>query len=466
MRAETKVFGTIALLLLLRLPAGAQEQKVDMRRSADRGAPARMIMATDDHKAFRLIRPTVGAIQIGLAEAGYFSGPVNGIMGPSTLEAMAAFQGAQGRAASGLPTLLDVLTLAGVDETALVEAFESRIDLTPRAMDMTNMAGPGEMSAMAGMGRTGMPGMEKMDNMEGMAAMGGTAGHQMVEEAPTELEGDPQEVKSLTLMVMPAMKMDNRHTASVRSVRDVVAGLQLLMAGQGRFDGPIDGFPEGEAFAGALRAFQVARGLGEDGSLNFATALALFGLDRETMTTKYADRLALSESPVAMDTGLLRESAGRFSSGAPSLRQESSPADTVRIEISQREFAFAPDTIRIPAGLPVTLVIRNEGVIPHGFNAGRDPGNGHFGEDLFEGVDVDGPMSAMTMEMTMEMDMGMDMGGGDHGQDDRGPMVLAQVGETMKLSFTLPESRRGVWNVSCFLAGHVEAGMHAVLIVE
>lgn len=442
MRAETKVFGTIALLLLLGLPAGAQEQKVDMRRPAGPGAPMRMIMATDDYKVFRLIRPTMAALQIGLAEAGYyFSGPVNGIMGPSTLEAMAAFQGAQGRAASGLPTLLDVLTLAGVDETALVEAFKIRINLTPQAMDMMNMAGPDGISAMAGMGRPG---------------------HQMVEEAPTELEGDPQDVKSLTLMVMPAMKMDNRHTASVESVRDVVAGLQLLMASRGHFDGPIDGFPEGEAFTGALRAFQAAQGLGRDDSLNFSTSLALFGLDSETMTTRYADRLALSESPVAMDTGLLGESAGRFSAGAPSLRRGNSPSDTVQIEISQREFTFAPDTIRIPAGRPVTLVIRNEGAIPHGFSAGRDPGNGHSVEDLFEGVDVEGSMSAMDMGM----DMDMNMGGGDQGHDNPGTRVMTQVGETMKLSFTLPESRRGLWNVRCFLAGHSEAGMHGVLIVE
>ncbi|GMR14242.1 MAG: hypothetical protein BMS9Abin29_2485 [Gemmatimonadota bacterium] len=461
MSAETKVLGALAMLLLLPLPVAAQQRPVDMPEFAGPVSPMRMIMATDDHKAFRLIRPALAAIQIGLAEAGYFSGSVNGLMGPSTREAMAAFQRAQGRAPSGLPTLRDVLRLAGADEAALEEAFQSRIALAPRTVGVMEMGGAD--------GMTGLSGMEESNDMEGMAAMGGMAGHQMVEEAPTELEGDAQAPKSLTLMVMPAMKMDNRHTASVGSVRDVLAGLQLLLAGQGHFDGPIDGFPEGDAFAASLRAFQGLHGLRESGSLNFATALALFGLDHETMTTRYSSRIALSDSPVASHAELLLKSADRFSSSAYSRRKGNSRSDTLRIEISQSEFTFGPDTLRIPTGRPVTLVIRNEGAIPHEFMAGRDPGDGRFREDLFEGLDVAGAMPKMGMDMGMDMDMGDDHQGddsGEHGGDDHGTMATAQVGETMNLSFTLPESRKGVWSVACFLPGHFEAGMRAVLIVD
>ena len=91
--------------------------------------------------------------------------------------------------------------------------------------------------------------------------------------------------------------------------------------------------------------------------------------------------------------------------------------EVLRIEISLKEFAFVPETVHIPAGRPVTLVD------DHGDDAGD-------------------------------------------AEAEHGTMVLAQVGETMSLSFTLPESRRGVWSAGCFLPGHFEAGMRAVLIVE
>ena len=42
-------------------------------------------------------------------------------------------------------------------------------------------------------------------------------------------------------------------------------------------------------------------------------------------------------------------------------------------------------------------------------------------------------------------------------------MAEAQAGETVLMTFTLPESRRGEWMTGWFLPGHYEAGMHGML---
>lgn len=137
--------------------------------------------------------------------------------------------------------------------------------------------------------------------------------------------------------------------------------------------------------------------------------------------------------------------------------------EPVRIEVSMKEFAFGPDTLRIPAGKPVTLVFKNDGVVPHEFMAGREAEGGHFEHDLFEGLHI----NMMTGEMAEEAggEHGHAAAGG-HGGEDHGTMIMAQAKETVMMSFTLPESLRGAWNMGCFLPGHYEAGMRGTIIVE
>ncbi len=156
----------------------------------------------------------------------------------------------------------------------------------------------------------------------------------------------------------------------------------------------------------------------------------------------------------------------------------------VRIEVNLKEFAILPDTLRIPAGEEVILVIKNDGLIPHEFMAGREAEGGTFAHDLFADVEV--KMSDEDPEAEVEAGRhehaeaaeheeagghehaeagGHDEAGG-HGGEGHGTMITADAGKTMYMSFTLPESKRGEWSTGCFLVGHYEAGMHGVLIVE
>lgn len=156
-------------------------------------------------------------------------------------------------------------------------------------------------------------------------------------------------------------------------------------------------------------------------------------------------------------TPLAMAFAGGLESGGLAAQEEAA-----RIEISMNEFGFSPDTVRIPAGRRVTLVFTNDGVLPHEFMAGRDPQDGHFEHDLFEGLRV----NMTTEEMAMEGGEHGHASGGGQGGDDHGTMLMTEASKTAMMSFTLPESSRGVWSMGCFLPGHFEAGMRGILIVE
>ena len=167
--------------------------------------------------------------------------------------------------------------------------------------------------------------------------------------------------------------------------------------------------------------------------------------------------------------------------------------EALRIEVVLDEYSFSPDPLRIPAGRPVTLVIRNVGRFPHEFMAGREPAGDDFEQDLFadlhvniEKVEMDhadhGAEAAAQSEHAehdpAEHEHGATepahddheqeaAGGHAHGEGhEHGTMVENQPGETHVMSFTLPESRRGEWTTGCFLPGHYDAGMHGTLVVE
>ena len=180
--------------------------------------------------------------------------------------------------------------------------------------------------------------------------------------------------------------------------------------------------------------------------------------------------------------------------------------EAVRIEVTLDEYSFSPDPLRIPAGQPVTLVIRNVGRFQHEFMAGRNAAGDDFEHDLFAdlhvniekvetagadhgehehagGADADHAEHEHTgaadrdhaaheqaeaehAHAATEHDPGA-AGGHEHGEGhEHGTMVENQPGETFLMSFTLPESRRGEWSTACFLPGHYDAGMHGTLIVE
>lgn len=182
------------------------------------------------------------------------------------------------------------------------------------------------------------------------------------------------------------------------------------------------------------------------------------------------------EEETLAGTGMLDQAAADF-------------PDTLEIQVEMDEFGYSPDPIRIPAGRPVRLVVRNVGLVAHELMAGREVETGSFEYDLFAGVPMQIDGAAMSMDEADEHadqeaegaahdedteaahedteaaheDAAPDEG---HGGEDHGTMVLVQPGETSYVTFTIPADRTGEWTAACFLPGHYEAGMHVDLIVE
>lgn len=118
------------------------------------------------------------------------------------------------------------------------------------------------------------------------------------------------------------------------------------------------------------------------------------------------------------------------------------------LEIHMGEFYFqisgqeknAP--IRIKAGEPHLIHLENEGQVEHEIHFGRDANvaEAHYMENLF------GP-------------------GGDDAM--RGWLGLhLKPGESAKIHVFVPESKKGEWEIGCFMPGHYEAGQKAPLIIE
>jgi uncharacterized cupredoxin-like copper-binding protein len=148
-------------------------------------------------------------------------------------------------------------------------------------------------------------------------------------------------------------------------------------------------------------------------------------------------------------------------------------ADTTKIHLALKDFAFKPDTLRIPSGKPVKIIMKNTGAVVHEFMAGKDgfaaSGDG-FKQDLFHNVTVH--HSGGIVEMSdMKMD-GMNMSNMKMGEMESSFMIDVKPGKQASISFTLPESKKDAWKMGCFMAfgqtskTHYDAGMKGVVIVE
>lgn len=185
----------------------------------------------------------------------------------------------------------------------------------------------------------------------------------------------------------------------------------------------------------------------------------------------------VAEATIALGLAAL-VGAGGLGVSARAGGQETEP---VRIDVTLDEYSFAPEPLRIPAGRPVTLVIRNVGRVAHEFMAGRDAEGDDFRQDLFADLHVNIEPAGMAADHAEHADAGQADAGHDHdaapdapadaahahgGEHEHGTMVEAGAGEVFLMTFTLPEDRRGEWATGCFLPGHYDAGMHGTLIVE
>jgi uncharacterized cupredoxin-like copper-binding protein len=117
-------------------------------------------------------------------------------------------------------------------------------------------------------------------------------------------------------------------------------------------------------------------------------------------------------------SALLLSACGGGGSGGATTTAATSPETTVagmEITVTATEFVFDPDTLEVPAGVPVTITLINRGVVEHDFTI----------EEL--GIDV-----------------------------------LAQPGETVSETFTF---EAGEYHILCSIPGHHEAGMLGTLTV-
>jgi uncharacterized cupredoxin-like copper-binding protein len=111
------------------------------------------------------------------------------------------------------------------------------------------------------------------------------------------------------------------------------------------------------------------------------------------------------------------------------------------IEIEMFEFGYGPDSIDIPAGVPVVFRFTNTGKLEHEAMVG----DAHMQEEFAAAGNHDG---------------GHDDGDGHHG-DLMAVTVLP--GETVDLEVTVDQP--GTWYMACHLVGHYEQGQVATINV-
>jgi plastocyanin len=144
------------------------------------------------------------------------------------------------------------------------------------------------------------------------------------------------------------------------------------------------------------------------------------------------------------------------------------PGPSGEITITQQEYEFIPDAIKVGAGQEVRITLVNKGEKEHEFMVGRDvmimndvPSG--FKTDFFEGIEVRAERNGQPVPL-MEL-MGHDMEAMGH----QGFMVALHEGSApVTLIFTVPADKVGEWTIGCFEddGDHWEEGMKGKLMVE
>lgn len=143
---------------------------------------------------------------------------------------------------------------------------------------------------------------------------------------------------------------------------------------------------------------------------------------------------------------------------------EGHASNEVTLEILMGEFFFQVEgqepgsQIVLDAGVKYSIKFENQGAIEHEAMFGNGLNEEHPGEfhgylfNLFEDVEVEfkGEINGETFRI----------------EAANLNEIELMPGQSLIVEFTLPESKRGIWEIGCFVAGHYEAGMNAFLIVE
>lgn len=110
------------------------------------------------------------------------------------------------------------------------------------------------------------------------------------------------------------------------------------------------------------------------------------------------------------------------------------------VTVTMKEFAFDPGTVEAVAGQPLAITLVNDGTVEHDFVVEAIP---HRDLNLSGGVEMDHGTMAM---------------------DDEDVHAAVAAGSRATLTFT-PETA-GEYKIVCTVAGHLESGMEATLLVR
>lgn len=121
------------------------------------------------------------------------------------------------------------------------------------------------------------------------------------------------------------------------------------------------------------------------------------------------------------------------------------------LQLVLTEFQFEPGRLVLEAGKTYRLELVNRGTVEHEFMVGRElvgaPAHG-YRYNFFEGMEVQVQFEGGALETEGLVE------------------IEVEPGATVRLVFSVPEGKRGQWEVGCFVPGHYELGMKGVLTVR
>lgn len=135
---------------------------------------------------------------------------------------------------------------------------------------------------------------------------------------------------------------------------------------------------------------------------------------------------------------------------APAQRDE----EVTELEVVLADYRFEPQALVLRAGRMYRLRLVNRGTVEHEFMVGR-------GAMASAEGDEHGYRQSLlaAMEAAVRFDSGWVEVMGLH-------EVGVGPGEEVVVTFTVPETARGEWEMGCFLPGHYELGMHGRFAVR
>lgn len=140
-----------------------------------------------------------------------------------------------------------------------------------------------------------------------------------------------------------------------------------------------------------------------------------------------------------------------------SASDEAKPDHVLHMEVGEMYFQLSGQdknaSFTLNSGESYAIEFHNVGHVMHEIQLGRDPGmeDGHphdYQTLLFDGVET----TVATGDVATISDTLAE--------------IQLQPDAIATLTFTLPASAAGTWEIGCFQPGHYEAGMHAPVIVQ